>query len=293
MIRERIVEILKYVGSYDLPILVIILIAIWIGKLINDLLTRYKIDEELTGKNNPAVGLVMAGYYVGLAIAISGAVIGPESGNFLIDLRDVAIYSLVGIILMNVASFINDKLILYKFDDQKELVEDQNAGTAAVLAGSYLATGLIVNASLSGEIIGPWWKGLISCIVFFILGQTVLVIAGLWHQMITKYDVHKEIGENNNVAVGVAFGGFLFSMGYIVRAAMIGESVSWATDIAIFVLYVVIALVLLTAGQLITDKVFLPKAKMSDEIGAERNVAAAVVSLAINVSIAILVVHVL
>ena len=211
--------------AYNLSILCIVLIAIWIGKLVNDLLTpRFSTDEELTGKNNAAFGVSLAGYYVGLAIAIAGVVLGPGSGDLLVDMFNVAIYSLVAIILMNLAIFINDKLILFKFDDQKELVEDQNAGTGAVIAGSCLATGLIINSAVSGEIAGAWWHGLLACLIFFLLGQIALVITGLWYQFITRYDVHKVIGENNNTAAGVAFGGFLFAMGYIVHAAMLGES---------------------------------------------------------------------
>jgi len=293
MVGERIVEILKYVVSYDLPVIVVVLLAIWVGKLVNDLLTRYKIDEELTGKNNPAVGVALAGYYIGLAIAIAGVVIGPADSTLTKDLLDIAIYSVMAIILMNVATFINDKLILYKFDDQKELINDQNSGTGAVMAGSYLATGFIINASVSGELAGGWWKGLLACLIFFILGQVVLVITGIWYQIITKYDVHKAIGDNNNVAAGISFGGFLLSMGYIVSSAMTGESESWALDLASFGLYVVIALIILTLGQWITDKVFLPKAKTSEEVGVQANIAAAAISIAINLSVAILVVHVL
>ncbi len=293
MVGERIVEILKYVVTYDLPVLVIVLIAIWIGKLVNDLLTRYKIDEEITGKNNSAVGIALAGYYIGLAIAIAGVVIGPESETLGKEALTMAIYSIIAIILMNLSTFINDKLILYKFDDQKELVEDRNSGTAAVMAGSYLATGLIINASVSGEVSGGWWQGLLACLVFFILGQAVLVIAGLWYQIITRYDIHKVIGEDNNIAAGIGFGGFLFAMGYIVRSAMMGESTSWAMDLSAFGLYVVIALILLSIGQWITDKVFLPKAKASEEIGKQANIAASAIFIAIDISIAILIVHVL
>jgi uncharacterized membrane protein YjfL (UPF0719 family) len=362
MIGETVANIFKYLGSSSLPILGVVLVAVWIGKLIYDLLTRYKLDEEITGKNNAAIGVALAGYYMGLAIAISGVVMAPTSAilfnlksDFQSDLDKEAIseelqkelgnngislsqnaklsvkekdtewritdkgkiytikkendrlytyesitlgyallivvaYSVVAIILLNISALINDKLILYRFNNQKELVDDRNSGTGATMAGSYLATGLIVNAAVSGEAAGVWWKGLLACLVFFALGQAVLVLAGLWYQLITKYDVHKVIGEDNNVAAGIGFGGFLFAVGYVLRAAVRGESVSWGIDLVSFALYVVIALVLLTIGRLITDKVFLPKAKISDEIGGQGNIAAASVAAAIYVAIAVLIV---
>ena len=290
MVGETVVNIFKYLGSSGLPILGIVLVAVWIGKLVRDVLTRYRIDEELTDKNNAAVGLALAGYYIGLAIAISGVVTGPESDTLGADLISVGVYSLIAIVLLNISALINDKLILYKFNNQDELVNDKNSGTGATMAGSYLATGLIVNAAVSGEVAGGWVKGLIACLVFFALGQVVLVLAGLWYQLITKYDIHKVIGEDNNVAAGVGFGGFLFAMGYVLRAAMTGESVSWSVDLISFALYVAIALILLTIGRLITDKIFLPKAKISDEIGGQGNIAAASIAAAIYIAIAVLIV---
>lgn len=287
---DAIVDILKDVGTRGLLTLLVVLVAVWIGKIIRDILTRYKINEQLTDRNNAAVGVALMGYYIGLAIAISGVLVGPEGKSLGSDLLAIAEYSIIAIILLNISAFVNDKLILYKFDNQKELVDDQNSGTGAAMAGSYLATGLIINAAVGGEASGTWWEGIIACLVFFALGQIVLIIAGLWYQVITKYDVHKVIGDDNNAAAGIAFGGFLFSIGYVVRAAMTGGSISWGTDLVSFALYVVIALILLTIGRLITDIVFLPKAKISDEIGKQANVAAAVIATAIYVTIAVLIV---
>ena len=286
-----IIGVLKDVGTNSLPTLGIVLVAIWIGKLIRDLLTSYKIDEELTTKNNVAVGIEMAGYYTGLAIAISGVLINGGGTSLVSNLLNIALYSLIAIVLMNISAFINDSLILYKFNNRKELIEDRNAGTGAVMAGSYIATSFIINAAISGEMAANWWKSLLACFVFFVLGQIVLILAGLWYQIITKYDIHKVIGEDNNVAAGVGFGGFLIAMGYIVRAAMIGDSTSWGIDLVSFLLYVIIAFILLTIGQKITDFVFLPKAKMDDEIGIQGNIAAAAIAVSIYIAIALLGVH--
>ncbi len=294
MIKDAVIGILRDLGP-GLLILAIVLVAVWIGKLVRDLLTRYKINEELTDKNNASVGVALAGYYVALAIAIAGVLAGAGTGDLWKDAVLVGVYSLVAIVLLNISALVNNKLILYKFDNQKELVDDQNSGTGATMAGSYLATGLIVNAAVSGEAAGEWWKGLLACLIFFALGQVVLVLAGLWYQLITKYDIHKVIGDDKNVAAGIGFGGFLFAIGYVVKAAMTGDTASAGSivslvDLVSFAMYVVIAFVLLTIGRLITDKVFLPKAKISDEIGNQGNIAAAAIAAAIYIVIAVLIV---
>ena len=48
-----------------------------------------------------------------------------------------------------------DIVLLPRFDNTKEVVEDQNLGTAFVEAGVHLANGLIVLAIQQGA--GPWW----------------------------------------------------------------------------------------------------------------------------------------
>jgi uncharacterized membrane protein YjfL (UPF0719 family) len=161
------------------------------------------------------------------------------------------------------------------------------------MAGTYLATGFIISASVSGEVSGEWWKGLLSCIIFFVIGQIVLILAGLWYRLLVRYDVHKVIEESNNAAAGMSFGGFMFAVGYIASTAMSGESLSWMADIVSFVLYVIVALIFLSIGYWITDVLFLPKATMSDEVGKQGNIAAAALSVAVNIGIAILIVHVL
>jgi len=269
----------------SLPFLGVALVFLLISKLINDLLTPYRIDEEVTEKGNPALGIALAGYYVGIALAISGSFIGASRG-FWQDMRDVALYSLAAIVLLNIARYINDYLILYRFRNTKEIISDRNIGTGAVVAGGYIATGLIVRASIAGE--GGGW---LSVLIFFLLGQAMLVLAGLWYQLITPYDVHEVIGERNNTAAGVAFGGFLFAVGYLVHQGMLGDFTGWSSDLAIFLLYVVCSFILLWIIRLITDLVFLPKARMSEEIADKANVAASLIAVSIYAASVFIIAH--
>ncbi|MCD6506356.1 DUF350 domain-containing protein, partial [Candidatus Poribacteria bacterium] len=181
---------------------------------------------------------------------------------------------------------INDYLILYRFRNTKEIISDQNAGTGAVVAGGYIATGLIVRASIAGE--GGGW---LSVLIFFLLGQAMLVLAGLWYQLITPYDVHEVIGERNNTAAGVAFGGFLFAVGYLVHQGMLGDFTGWSSDLAIFLLYVVCSFILLWIIRLITDLVFLPRARMSEEIADKANVAASFIAVSIYAASVFIIAH--
>ena len=56
-------------------------IIFFVGKLLFDVLHRsFRLNHELVEKDNFALGIAMAGYYLGLTIAIGGSIVGPSRG---------------------------------------------------------------------------------------------------------------------------------------------------------------------------------------------------------------------
>lgn len=97
----------------------------WLGKLAYDLIHRdINVKDELVKKDNCAFALSLVGYYMGLVFAIGGVVVG-ESAGMLADLIDIFIYGPIAIILLNISTIINDKVILYQFNNKKEIIGDQ------------------------------------------------------------------------------------------------------------------------------------------------------------------------
>jgi len=240
--------------------LVSVFVLFIIGKFVFDKShPRFKLQKELLEHDNFAMALAVVGYYFGLILVIGGVLIGPSSG-WVDDLIDIFFYGLISIVLLNFSALISDKLILHKFDDTKEIIDDRNAGTGAVVAGNYIAVGLIIGGAISGE-----GGGLITAGVFWLLGQGALILAGLVYNWMTPFDVHGEV-EKDNVAVGVAFAGGLIGIGNVIRISVSGDFISWQTNITDFFVYVVIGLVLLPIARLLTDKVLLPGARLTDEL---------------------------
>lgn len=235
-------------------------VLFFIGKIVYDCINRsYKLNEELVKKDNTALAIAMVGYYLGLTFAIGGVIAGPSAG-LMEDIVDILIYGPLAIILMNISAVINDKCILYKFNNTKELIEDQNVGTGVVECAVYLATGLIIFGAISGE-----QGGLVTAIVFWGLGQIALILTGLIYNLITPYDIHYHI-EKDNVAVGVSFAGALIAIGNVIRHAVSGDFHSWSENLGVFVSFVGLGLVLLPIIRFATDKVLLPGAKITDEL---------------------------
>lgn len=251
--------------------IIVFFIFFFIGKVINDLLHReYKLNFELVEKDNAALALAVVGYYFGLVLAIGGTIAGPSVG-LVEDLYDLAIYGILSIILLNISWFLCDKLILYKFRVSEELIRDHNQGTGVVSAGISVASGFIIYGAVSGEGGSIW-----TVLVFWALGQVLLILAGLVYERITPYNIHEEI-EKDNVAAGVSFAGALVSVGIIIGLAGEGDFTAWSIDLPVYIGFAVLGLILLPIIRLLTDKVLLPTVKLSDEISAQEkpNVGAA------------------
>ena len=232
----------------------------WVGKAVFGLMhPEFHVNEELLQKKNAALALSLAGYYFGLILAIGGAIVGPSLG-LLDDLIDLFLYGGLAIVLLNISASINNHLILHRFDNTTEIIRDQNAGTGVVVSATYIATGLVLFGSMSGEG-GTIW----TAVVFWGLGQLTLVIVGLLYEYITPYSIHDYI-ERNNTAVGVAFAGALVGMGNILRYAVSGDFESWNANLTTFGLYAGTGLIALPIIRLATDKILLPGVSMAAEL---------------------------
>ena len=117
-------------------------VVLLLAKLVQDFLTPYKINRQLSEKDNVALGLSITGYYLGVIVVFLGALYQPltvvrddkwqYTADFGYDVLEVFLYALAGIVALNLARYFVDKLVLYRFDTEKEIIEDQNAGSGAV-----------------------------------------------------------------------------------------------------------------------------------------------------------------
>ncbi|UII20945.1 DUF350 domain-containing protein [Fulvivirga ligni] len=248
-----------------------------IGKLVYQLFHRsINVKEELVKKDNLAFSLSHVGYFVGLLIAIGSAIVGPSQGLWN-DVMVISVYGGLAIVLLNISIVITDKILLSKFSVRKEIIEDQNAGTGVVEGAVSIASGLIIFGAVTGEsnsLVG----GIISAVVFWLLGQVALLLVGWVYNLITPYDIHEHI-EKDNVAVGIGFAGAIIAMANLIKFGLMGDFESWGETLGEAGLEVVVGLLLLPVMRYITDKILLPGEKLTDEIVNQEkpNVGAAII----------------
>jgi uncharacterized membrane protein YjfL (UPF0719 family) len=219
----------------------------------------YSIQSELVDKDNAALALVLCGYYLGLTFSIGGVIAGPSAGleN---DLIDMLVYGPLAIILLNLSALINDRFILSEFNIKKEILQDQNCGTGVVEFAIFIATGLNIFGALYG--LGG---SIVTAVVFWFVGQTVLILASKYYNFITQYNIHEQI-ENDNVAVGIGFAGALIAIGNLLRAASAENFISWQDNLTTFIIFIGIGVILLPVIRTLTDRILLPGRSLSDEL---------------------------
>ncbi len=251
------------------------------AKYIKDYLTPYKMDKELGAGENVAVAMSLIGYLIAVVIILWGAMAGPSS-HLLEDIYSFLCYALLGIVLLNVARIINDKLLLRKFCNVKEIIEDKNAGAGVVEFGSYVASGLVIAGSIHGE-----GGGLHTALVFFFLSQVVFIAFTFIYDLMTPFHIHDEI-EKDNVAAGVAFGGTLVALGVILFSGSVGNFISWKHNLSHFAVTVVISFIFLVMVRLLFDKILIPTIDLNHAISKKKNLAIGILEMTVVVSFAVI-----
>lgn len=261
-----------FVGLY----LVLFLLAKWM----KDFFTPYKINDELMQKNNLAIALTMSGYYLGTVAIFVGALFGPSHGVAK-DLMLVGGYSILGLVFLNISRFINDKIILKTFCNVDQLIKEHNVAVGAVQFGTYVATGLIAAGAVTGT-----GGGVVTALVFFVLGQVSLLVFTLVYDFFTPYSIHEELGKKN-IATGVALGGTLIALGIIVLNGVSGDFVSWGESMVNLAIVNIMAFVFLLVVRFVMDKLVVPGDHLSREIMEDQNLGAGVLEATIAISFAI------
>jgi len=259
----------------------------WIaGWYLFDKTVSFNLKDQLTEKDNPAVGSMVSGYQLGLGLALVGTLFGTGL-NLLADLWIILSGGILSIILMRLSIWVNNRFILYRFHIDKEILEDKNCGTGQVVASSSIATGLILLGAQTG-MSDSWALGVRDILVYWLAGQVILVAGGFVFQLITSYDIHGVIEHDDNEAAGWSFGGWLIALGIIICAALKGASSLVIVELKVLLVVSFVGLILFSGTRIIVDKLLLPGDSLSDEVAGQKNLAAGKVACFSFITIALI-----
>lgn len=271
-------DIENIITAYDsLLYMIEVVLLMWVAKKVYDWVTPFKLEKQLVENDNKALGVSFAGYLLSVGIIVWSSLSSPDSANIfksipgengilLTNMALVAIWGLVGIVLLVIARILNDKILLGAFDNNKEIIKDRNIGTGAVEFGAYVGSAFIIGSVIGGEGSGNIVDELIQTLIFFTVGQIAFIIFSKIYQKITKYDMFKELEENDNQAVGVAFGLTLVAVGML-----LAKPIEKSDSLVYFFTWFAVGGVFIIIMRTLVDKIILPMHKIDDEIAKDKN----------------------
>lgn len=231
------------------------------------------LDDELTEADNPAAGVLLSGYLLGVFLAFSGVLAAPPLGpqpSLWVEALSFAGFGLAGVVFLFLALLGAPWVGGVRL--RRDVIEGRNVAAATIVAASFVATGLIFQGAVAGE--GAGWVALASLVVFQLLGQLWLALAALVFEAVTPFAWREEIVKQRNLAAALAFSGVVMAAGLLLRNAVAGPFTGWDHDLWAFFLDGLPLLLLVPARPLLAAGVVLGRRNLNHEIAEDRNVAA-------------------
>ena len=255
----------------------------WVAKKLADsrVADGFDANYEIEEQGNLALALRRAGFYVGVAVGMLGALSGSSIG-FVSDVKELALDGALVTAFLFVALYLNNWVIVHGIDNDGA-IRQKNVAVGLTELGSYVATGLIAYGAFSGQ-----GGGVVSAIVFFTLGQAALLVFVVLYEAITPFRVIEEV-RANNASAGLMLAGMVIALGWIIKASIVGDFHGWSQDLSTFGVSVVIGIILLLLFTVPVDKLFLPGTTIRTEIERDQNVAAIAVTVGVKVSVALVI----
>ncbi|MDP2561622.1 DUF350 domain-containing protein [Psychrobium sp. 1_MG-2023] len=265
----------------NLTFIVMFLVVIFAAKWLYNLTTSYNTFEQITEHKNLALSTSIMGFVSANTIIYVSMLIGPSHG-LKADVFNVGMYTLLGMGLLLVSRFINDKVLLHSFCNSNQLIEKQNMSVGLAQAASYITSGLIIGGALMGE------GSFISALAFYALGQVLLIVFTKFYDIFTKFKLLTEL-EKNNIAAATSFSATVIAIGIILLHALAGEFVSWQSSLTLFFIDALIAFAALPLVRILIDKLLFPSINIDNAIEQEQNIAVALLEGAIAISVALVI----
>src|SRR5438552_4155678 len=210
----------------------------------------YSLTFETTVKDNPAVGIRFGLFLLASTIPFLN-LLEPSGAGLKEDFNVLAFYGLVSVVLLIVAREVNDRLILYKFSNDAEVIGKKNTSVAVVEGASYLATAFIVSGAFSNVD-----AGIGAALIWFLVGQCVLVVLDNIYSIAVPG--LQEALASQDLACALSLGGFLLAGGMALGAAISGESFGWTQDAIDVAYFLGVWFLLIIVVHFVMNRLFLP-----------------------------------
>lgn len=137
------------------------------------------------------------------------------------DILSVGLYSVLGIVLMMLGTFLIDLVIPCDFPEE---IKKKNVAVGYIMAGASIAVGIILKSAIMSPVMATVessiFDGVLSSLLYFLLGMVFCILGYLLIKVFhRKYDLNKEIGEGNPAA-GIMVCGLFIGLGIVISGVI-------------------------------------------------------------------------
>ncbi len=277
--------------AMDFAIIFVVLLSI---RALFGFISGVNATSELASKDNFAFGIALTGATAGVAIMLSGVATGGLARSFGEEAALMAVFALVGLVLMWLTRLIFDRVTLPGVS-VKEEIDRANTAIAIVDAGNIVATAIMIRAviiSADNDITA----GLIAVFIGYVASQIILTLTAFYRVRLfasrNAGGQFQEAVRDGNMALALRFAGFQIAVAFAVTAASdldlldqfanpVLKGLAWG----VASLVLAVALVILSA---IAERFVLAGVDVSEEVDQQRNIGVGLVEVAVYVSIGLL-----
>jgi uncharacterized membrane protein YjfL (UPF0719 family) len=277
--------------ALDLAIAIVLLSA---TKWISGKISSVDSDEELCKRDNYAFGISVAGRMFALCIVLSGAVINSQSSGLQQTADQMLVFGILGLLLVKIGRFLNDKIILDQLDKDFH-IKERNVSIALVDASSVIATAIIVRSVILW-VEGNNLNAFIAIITGFLVTKAVLLaMTRVYEFKFSKSNQGISLQKTltrGQLALAVQHSGNILSTAVAVASA--ANLVQYMPNAYVSNLlgWLVVALVLTIALQVIltfVKYIILSGIDLVREVDLQHNVGVACIEFSLSLGLALII----
>lgn len=268
--------------------------AICALRYLQGLLAGVDTTAELSKRDNYAFGISVAGGTLALAFVLAGSVSGEASDGLLYEAWHVAVYAVIGIVLLKVGTIINDQVIFSRFS-LKQQVSENNIAAGLVQAANLIALGLIINTA-AHWVDSDSWTGVFMVVLVFFVAQIVLLAVTRLRGWIYK-NRHggatlQSALENGNSALAIRYMGHLISAALAVKAAsglVAYQSLELGSLIFTWLSVALLATAAISGLAALARKAVLLNIDVVEEVDEQQNIGVACIEATLFIAVGLIV----
>ena len=230
----------------------------------------YSLSNALASDDNKALAVAMSGYMYATGIITWSSISDLNRADGWLNVPIVLCWQFGGVIFLEITRLITDKLIVPTIHLPQEVIQKRNLAAGIVEACSYISSGQVISASMSGP---PHLLSvdITSVAMWFIIGQLSFLAFSYIMKQRNNWSFDEEI-ERDNEAAAVMFG-----MQKITIAMFLSNSLLKTDSLLAFAIWFTVGTAVLFFMNWIIDQTVLPSSQLSKEVKMDKNWGAALV----------------